>query len=105
MMVVIHIAKHDATMQPVISMRQALCEHLLLPCGVCNSSGCVTACHNWRKSFVAIVFRIIGLLCSVAWLLPAHDRGPCSLFFVGGSGVTAERSPRACSVAAPCSAF
>ena len=68
-------------MQPVISMRQAFCEHLLLPCGVCNNSGSVTACHNWRKSFVAIVFRIIGVLCSIAWLLLAHDRGPCSLFF------------------------
>ena len=70
-------------MQPVISMRQALCKHLLLSCGVCNTSGCVDACDNQRKSFVAAVFRASGALCSMAWLLLAHNTGSFSSFFCG----------------------
>ena len=51
---------------------------LLLSCGVCNGSGCVRTCHSCRKSFVAVVFTVIGALCSIAWLIIAHDGGSSS---------------------------
>ena len=93
--VVIHVAKHDATMQPIISMCQCLCEHLLFPCEICNGSGCVCTCHSRRKSFMAVVFAVIGALCSVAWLLIAHDGGSSSLllcrWFCGSSGKVSMR--------------
>ena len=67
-------------MQPVISMRQALGEHLLLACGVCNSRRCVVICQSRRKGFVAVVFIIIGALCRIARLLLAQDPALASLF-------------------------